>query len=297
MSRWLALLVVGLGCGSGATAADDATQDDDATADDAGVPDAAPGRACKRGVAYNREDAADADVLSPSVGWWYNWSPLPDPDAYPALRAGGLEFVPMVWTGPPRASIDVAGLIADIPDDARYLLGFNEPNFGEQANLTPAEAAAAWPQLEEIARARNLQLVSPALNYCGGDCNETDPFVWLDAFFAACDGCRVDHIAFHWYACTPEALETILGRFEAYGRPVWVTEFSCLDAADTSEPVQQQYMRDALPILEADPQVFRYAWFIARSSTAGTPYALLAEPGRLSALGESYVGLDGACAP
>jgi hypothetical protein len=288
--RHLALLVL-VGCGGGATG------DDDVGDDDAAAPDAAPGTSCKRGVAYNREDAGDATALSPAIGWWYNWSPLPDADAYASLRDAGLEFVPMVWTGPPNAPIDTTALIADIPADARYLLGFNEPNFGEQANLTPAEAAAAWPQLEEIADARGLTLVSPALNYCGGNCNETDPFVWLDAFLAACDGCRIDQIAFHWYACTTDALDYILGRFEAYGRPVWLTEFACLDAADTSEPAQQQYMRDAVPILEADPQVFRYSWFIGRSSTAGTPYALLADPGQLSTLGETYVGLDGACTP
>jgi len=287
---WLAVLVlVAVGCGG--SGGDDGADDD-------GVPrpDAATSSSCKRGVAYNHEDGGDATALSPEIGWWYNWSPFPDPDAYPALRDSGLEFVPMIWTGPPRASIDVAGLIRDLPPEARYLLGFNEPNFGEQANLTPAEAAAAWPQLEEIADARGLALVSPALNYCGGSCNETDPFVWMDAFLAACDGCRIDYIAFHWYACSRDALQSILGRFEAYGRPVWLTEFSCLDAADISVPVQEQYMRDAVAILEADPQVFRYAWFIGRSSTS-QPYSLLGDPGQLTSLGDTYVGLAGGCAP
>jgi hypothetical protein len=258
--------------------------------------DAPPGaRPCKRGVSYNREDGADGAALSPGVRWWYNWSPVVEPDEHEALRAAGLEFVPMIWTGPPRAGIDVQALIRDIPDDARYLLGFNEPNFGVQANLTPQQAAAAWPQLEEIARARNLELVSPALNYCGGDCNETDPFVWMDAFFEACDGCRIDYVAFHWYACSRDALRHILGRFAEYGKPLWLTEFSCLDDADISEPVQQRYMREALAILEADPTVFRYAWFIGRSQPAGDPFNLLGAPGRRTPLGDTYVGFDGGC--
>jgi len=249
---------------------------------------------CKRGVAYNRESADDAPAFE-GIGWWYNWAPTPEPDAYAALRAAGVEYVPMVWSGPPTRDIDVDRLIDEIPEDARFLLGFNEPNFGAQASLTPAQAAAAWPLLEQVADARDLELVSPALNYCGGDCNETDPFVWLDEFFAACEGCRVDYVAFHWYACTPEALEFALEGYEAYGLPVWLTEFSCLDQADISMPVQDAYMREAVPILEADPQVFRYAWFIGRSYPEVESYNLFDAPGERTALGDTYVSLDGAC--
>jgi len=257
----------------------------------------APAGACKRGAAYNHETAADVPAFEAGIGWWYNWGPVPDADAQLALSAAGVEFVPMIWTGPPNSAIDVDQLVADIPAGSRYLLGFNEPNFGAQANLTPAQAAAAWPALEEIARARGLELVSPAVNYCGGDCNETDPFEWLDGFFAACTGCQVDYVAFHWYACSKDALATMLDRFEAYGRPVWLTEFSCLDSPDTSSSAQQRYMRDAVPLLEADPLVFRYAWFIARSFPGSDPYNLFGAPGTLLPLGEDYVGFDGQCAP
>jgi hypothetical protein len=204
----------------------------------------------------------------------------------------------MIWSGPPTRTIDVPGMIANIPAGARFLLGFNEPNFGTQANLTPAQAAAAWPQLEQIATARGLRLVSPAVNYCGGNCNETDPFTWLDAFFASCTGCQVDYVAFHWYACTHAALQTMLTRFETrYHRPLWITEFSCLDASDTSLSVQQQYMREAIPLLESDPQVFRYAWFIGRSYPNSGTIDVLGAPGTLSTLGTEYVGFAGRCVP
>jgi hypothetical protein len=265
-------------------------------ADDGGGGDGGPS-ACKRGVAYNHENALDLPALSQGIGWWYNWGALPNADAEAAFRGGGIEYVPMIWTGPPNSTIDVAGLIANIPSEARFLLGFNEPNFGTQANLTPAQAAAAWPQLEQIADARGLQLVSPAVNYCGGNCNETDPFKWLDAFFAACQGCRVDYVAFHWYACTRDALTTMLARFEGYGRPVWLTELACLDSADTSESAQETYMKQAVPVLEADPKVFRYAWFIGRSSPSSSSYDLFAALGELSPLGQTYVGLSGRCVP
>jgi hypothetical protein len=259
---------------------------------DSGAPAVAD---CKRGAGYVNENGLDVSAFSKGIGWWYDWGAVPNASAHAALADGGVENVPMVWTGPPNATIDVQGLIQKIPAEAQFLLGFNEPNFGSQANLTPAQAAAAWPQLEQIAKARNLKLVAPAVNYCGGNCNQTDPFAWLDAFIAACTNCQVDYIAFHWYACSKDALSGMLTRFESYGRPVWLTEFACLDNADTSEAAQETYMKAAVPILEADPKVFRYAWFIGRSSPGSSTYDLLSNPGTLSPLGNTYVGFSGSC--
>ncbi|HEX6241815.1 MAG TPA: glycoside hydrolase family protein, partial [Polyangiales bacterium] len=273
---------------------DASRQDAAAPSKDAGADAARP--ACKRGVSYNNEQAGDAKAFGSSMTWWYDWGATPNVGARAALEAAGVEFVPMVWSGPPRRNIDVQALIRDIPKSAKYLLGFNEPNFGAQANLTPEQAAAAWPQLEEIARARNLKLVSPAPNYCGGDCNRTDPFLWLDDFFAACKNCQVDYVAFHWYACSIEALKSITAKYETrYKRPVWLTEFACLDdPGDHSAAGQRAYMDKAVAFLESDPQVFRYAWFIGRSSQPGA-IDLFAAPGARTPLGSAYAGYPGTC--
>ncbi len=245
-------------------------------------------RGCKRGVAYGFKSPGDLNALSPASGWWYNWSLQPDSTASGAAATS--EFVPMVW----GKNFTVDDAVQKIPAGAKYLLGFNEPNFYSQANLTAQEAAALWPQLEEIAQRRNLKLVSPAVNYCGGGCNETDPFVYLDAFFAACPSCRVDYVAAHWYACTADALTTTLERFKKYGRPIWLTEFSCGDQADRSLAVQEKYMRAAVTILENDPQVFRYSWFSGRTSAIPN-VDLLGGEGQLTELGDEYVGLPSVC--
>ena len=260
------------------------------------LPAAAGDGGCKRGAAYNHEQAADAPAFEQGIGWWYDWGAAPDPSAWASLSGAGVEYVPMIWTGPPNAAIDVSALAAQIPPGAKYLLGFNEPNFGAQANLTPQQAAADWPALEQLARLRGLELVSPAVNYCGGNCNQTDPFQWLSDFFAACASCQIDYVAFHWYACSGGALSGMLERFERYGKPVWLTELACLDQSDTSLAAQQQYMRQALPILEGDAKVFRYAWFIGRSSPGAGSCDLFAAPGSLSTLGAQYVAAPGRCA-
>ena len=245
------------------------------------------GRSCKRGVAYGYHSAADMTALSSSVAWWHNWARGPESTAAASYEQLGVEFVPMIWD---ERFTDVGQAVAAIPSSSRFLMGFNEPNFFAQANLSAEQAAAQWPALEDIAGQEGLALVSPALNYCGGGCWDTDPFVYFDKFFAACPNCQVDVLAVHWYACTPEALSWYLGEMKRYGLPIWVTEFACGDAADRSLAVQKAYMQQAVAIMEDDPDVLRYAWFSGRT-TALPNVNLLGNDGQLTELGELYASL------
>jgi hypothetical protein len=154
--------------------------------------------------------------------------------------------------------------------------------------------------LQNNARTAGVPLVSPAVNYCGpaANCNGTDPYVYLRAFFAACSGCRVDYVAVHWYNCDLASLRDYLEPggslegFEQFGRPIWLTEFACAIGGDTSVAGQQTYMRAAIPYLESSPHVFRYSWF----SAGPLPNArLINDDGSPTALGLTYVDLDGDC--
>jgi hypothetical protein len=245
----------------------------------------------KRGIAYGYHSDADLSALSAGIGWFYNWSPKPDDTLSKDYASKiGVDFVPMIWGG----TFDINDLQTKVPAGAKYLLTFNEPNFGSQANLTPAQAAALWPQIEQFAKSRGMAIVSPAPNYCGGNCNETDPFVWLDKFFAACTGCQVDYVAFHWYACTKDALTWVLGQYHKYNKPLWLTEFSCLDDATITVDKELQYMQDAVAVLEADPMVFRYSWFTGRFKQQPAVDLLAADSGMLTPLGQKYVSLPAA---
>ena len=238
---------------------------------------------CKRGIAANSVSLKDLAAFGSAVKWFYDWGDqLPSALTPLAVSGTGLEFVPMVYGGDP----DVDGVAAEIPSGAHYLLGFNEPNFHAEGNLSASAAAALWPKLEAIAQARELQLVGPAVNYCGpaSECWDSDPFSYLNSFFAACPSCRVDYVAVHWYACDAGSLQSYLSQAKKYGKPIWLTEFNCPggDAA-----AQLAYMKVALPVLEADPQVFRYSWLMARSTQP--TINLLAADGELTPLGQAYV--------
>jgi len=164
------------------------------------------------------------------------------------------------------------------------------PTFFAQSNMSPNTAASLWPRVQQVGA--HTKLVSPALNYCGGGCWDTDPFVYLDNFFASCKGCRVDYIAFHWYGCTAASLQSILNKYKKYGKKLWITEFACgpWDASyKNTADFQIAYMKQAVSIFEKDPMVFRYAWFTGRSQGTWPNGILQAAPGKLSALGTVYL--------
>jgi hypothetical protein len=265
---------------------------------DGGTPDTsdASGHACKRGIASPTPPSSSfaASAGAPRVAWWYDWSTSHDGGS------AAIEFVPMVWGSTVLGSA--------LPAGSRYVLGFNEPNFKAQSDLTPAQAAADWPMVEAQAKAISAALVSPAVNYCGSasdpsacsDPTVTDPYTYLSDFFAACTGCEVDYVAVHWYNCDLPSLEGYidgnelnggsLPGFVQFGKPIWLTEFACDGTHSVAE--QQAYMEAAVPYLEGNPNVFRYSWF----SSSNIASALLENPdGSPTALGTTYAGLAQSC--
>lgn len=115
----------------------------------------------KRGVSENEfQFKAQVAAISPGVSWYYNWGP--SVGRY-LKNETGMEFVPMCWNGNYDAEA-IRTYVGEHPE-VKYLLGFNEPNFSNQANMTPAQAAAKWGDVRALAAQLGLELVAPALNY------------------------------------------------------------------------------------------------------------------------------------
>ena len=265
-------------------------------------PSPAPGpvqpKSPKRGVAYDFASLTDLQALSAGVSWWYNWSAHPS-NALPSTAAAqaAMDYIPMLW----NASYDAPSVEAYILANPgiKYLLVLNEPNLVDQADLTPAQAAAAWPGYEAVAAATGAKIVGPAITW-GTMPNFSDPVVWLDAFIAAYQSAnggrspQIDYLAFHWY---DYGLGAQLDRLTKYGKPFWVTEFANWHNGDGAAAIdtlqkQQDQMTDMVGTCETRADVFRYAWFTGRwSSDAHFTSLLGANPGELTALGSHYLGL------
>lgn len=262
--------------------------------DDSGAEaDAIVYPACKRGVASTIPPGQVflPTAQNPGVTWWYNWSNEPSPGA-----ANGLEYTPMIW--------GTGSLMGPIPQGAKFLMGFNEPNFANQSNMTAAEAASKWPQVEALAQAQGIPIVSPGMNFCGSasdpsncaDPSVTDPYTYLKEFFADCPGCEVDYISVHWYNCDVPSLQAYiegnatLEGFLQFGKPIWVTEFACDNSHSPAD--QQAYMEAAITYLENNDNVYRYSWF----SATNIPNAMLTNSdGSLTDLGVAYVSAPQNC--
>lgn len=221
-----------------------------------------------------------AAQTSRTLSWTYSWALSPPDESCGALRE--VPFEPMIWGA--KSALNATSLWYN--PLTTHLLTFNEPNGKDQSNLTPAEAAALWPAVVAVARSHNLSLVAPVPS-------GTDT-VWLDSFFSAC-GCAadVDVIALHPYSCTIASLKSALAAWGKYSKPLWVTEFNCGDGAKNSTAAEHLvWMKAALPVLDADVRVERYAWMSGRNDKVPGAALFDGAGGAMTALGRVYFGLS-----
>ena len=265
---------------------------------------AQPPRSAKRGVSENGfNHVEEIDALKPGAGWFYNWANLPNSYVADVVGPGTeMEFVPMIWS----ANFNEQALrnyLTEHPG-VKYLLGYNEPNFAAQANMTPDSAARLWPIVEQIARDFNLKLVAPALNYSGEalkDGRVYQPNDWMDAFLAAYPEAHFDYLALHCYMNSSAAQMSYVENFaKRYGKQVWLTEF-CAWEGNVDSATQKRTMVQKIQDLELSPYVYRYAWFKAKGSNSAPYYRLLINQnmlthqpphGTLSGAGKIYVNMS-----
>jgi len=254
-------------------------------------------KSAKRGLAYNLNNAEDLDSLKSGVSWWYNWYFDTDaPDNYYVDYQ--MEFIPMLWGG--NSVFDFAQVKSFILNhpEVQYLLVLNEPNLTDQANRTPVQAAATWPDYEQViadlaTNGRTVYLVGPAMNW-GTMANYSDPVVWMDAFINAYKAAnsgrdpKIDYLAFHWY---DYGLAAQLDRLQKYGKKIWITEMANWNANINSYQKQAQQMQEMVMLCESRADVFRYAWFSGRGFEGKYSNIFDADSGQLNDLGKLYISL------
>ena len=234
-------------------------------------------------------------MISPGISWWYNWSPSYNSIVAARYQDLEVDWIPMTWNG---NNPDQIRAFLDNHSEVKYLLTYNEPNFQDQANLTPAYAASLWPHFEQIAEDYDLKLVGPAMNYCGG-CVVVDgePLgsnytIWMDLFldeFRSQFGRepKMDFTALHWYDYGLE--DQVNEMITRYGKPVWLTEFALWRHEDwCTDELEREWMLEMLDFLENHPMVYRYSWFTGRRPDF-PKINLFAEDGTLTPLGAAYV--------
>ena len=202
----------------------------------------------KKGIGLTYGNCADA--LAMGAVWFYTWGPQPSPCA-------GVESVPMIW-GEENVCVAVSGT-------SDWLLGFNEPDRSNQADLTPCEAAELWGDVEQCYP--DQLLASPAVSHTAVD--------WLQQFY----DCylhefvrkpRLDALAVHCYANNAAeciaTVEEVIGLADAWdvSGGVWVTEFAFWPTLEQTLEEALNEARTFIAWMDEEPRVARYAWFAAR---------------------------------
>ena len=258
----------------------------------------------KRGVSQNGFSySEEVKALEPGVSWYYNWATSLNNTELPFFTAETeIAFYPMCWNG----NFDESVLMNyfELHPNVKYLLGFNEPNFKAQANMTPAEAASIWPQLEKIAEKYDLELVAPALNY-SPDAPYTNPVDWYDEFFEIYPDAKVDYLALHCYMITSDAMMSFINNIsDRYGKKIWLTEFCAWDNLSKDPEIARQTQKDEMlrkvEAMELSEKVAKYSWFKARGADSYPYYSLMRYkndsqgilPGTLTELGKIYVNMS-----
>ncbi|HET6531928.1 MAG TPA: glycosyl hydrolase, partial [Actinoplanes sp.] len=221
------------------------------------APEPVTRASAKKGVGVWRFNGAEAALADVGAGWYYTWAPNDNGVPGPA----GVEFVPMIWGA---QNVTDATLAEAKREGDGVLLGFNEPDLAGQANMSVAEALAAWPELERT----GMRLGSPAVAF-GADTEGG----WLDRFMTGAEdrGLRVDFLTLHWYGSdfSDAAVGHFLGYVDAvhrkYGKPIWVTEYGLMNFGGAPRyPTGAQaaaFINGSTDGLEKRRYVERYAWF------------------------------------
>jgi hypothetical protein len=203
-----------------------------------------------KGVANSAcEDLAPARL---GASWWYNWTLSPG-----SCQAN--EFVPMIAGKAEKTPAAVASALTQLKSAGyRTVLGFNEPNKADQSNLTVAQVIELWPSLTSDPEVR-----------VGSAATSADAKAWFEDFMAQVQAksLRVDFVAVHWYgwnagSCdNAKELESYLTWAEKFKRPIWITEFGCMNQSNPSPEVVKSFYTAAVEMFGRHSSVERYAWY------------------------------------
>lgn len=239
----------------------------------------------KKGMALGGDMSDKVSLKKLNCSWYYNWAT----EAFNDSKDEGVDHVPMMWGG----GDDVKEGMDNLETTANYILGFNEPDIGSQANMLFFEGIDTW---KEYISPLNMRKVSPAPASPGGDSK------WLKQFMNGEYKCinpmdgtwglysdylddktktwvegisdDVDSVCLHYYRSEINveglltAIETL---WNTYHKPIWITELSIFGKKGTTvdfsyeipsrRAEMAEYVQKIVENLDAIPYVERYCWF------------------------------------
>lgn len=195
---------------------------------------------------------AGGGVAQLDLDWHYDW------DNY-VSSSRETEYVPMRHNRNWNSWTNINNKIG-----STHVLGFNEPDRPDQANMTVDEAIALWPNF----LSSGLRIGSPA----PASANWTSNADWLGQFIEKADALnyRVDYVVLHFYQANYSA-QSLYDYLKAVHvrtkRPIWITEMNNgANWTDSAQPNLTQaqnstVLQSFVQIMDSAPFVERYAMY------------------------------------
>ncbi len=202
---------------------------------------------CKKGIGGNIGSNLD-------IRWWYNWNL----DQNSSLDKEYVAIRQTRWWPGLGENWQTRGI--------NHLLGYNEPDHVDQANITVGDAVFSWPDL----LGTGLRVGSPAVTDGGLS-------GWLYPFMTQATAAeyRVDFVAVHYYrsfwnagdpqGAANQLYDFLKGVHDTTGKPIWITEFNnganWTGDPDPTASQQAATVQAMVDMLESTPWVERYSIF------------------------------------
>ncbi|KAI0692652.1 glycosyl hydrolase catalytic core-domain-containing protein [Cytidiella melzeri] len=199
----------------------------------------------------------------------YDWSVWSPENTY------GLNFAPMLWGSGSKVSEFEAQVTGS--GNGKFILGFNEPDYSGQSNLSPSDAAGLWKSTIQPKKSQGYELIGPAPT------GSTDGVTWMANFIAACDGCDIDALAIHVYETDPQvAINFVTNYHNQFGKPVWITEIACQNFGGGAQCTEDNIWTFWTTIME---------WASATSWVEKiAPFSMLEDMGNVNPLNQGLKG-------
>lgn len=276
----------------------------------------------KKGIALGSDMSETVELRKLNLSWYYNWKAEP----YNDIRDEQVDHVPMIWgrdEDDPNGTVD-SNLYAHIksqcdlvPEDANYVLGYNEPDLPAQANMNVVQAQEGWKYIEKLGK----RTVSPAISNPNGTYSGwLTPFikggeVYANGVQVTVEGVSCDCVAIHTYISQRSVsmvVDAVKNIHNLYGKPVWITEMGIFGSKAYGDKFDYSYekegenektgefIKEVCAQLDALDYVERYAWFpynihsandIDNNDASGSTALFDYESGKLTENGFLYASL------
>ncbi|KAK8849824.1 hypothetical protein IAR55_005160 [Kwoniella newhampshirensis] len=225
------------------------------------------------------------DQIKDHIGWWYDWN------AVPSGHSGKPIAVDMLWGAGSVDGTDASRLAAfkAITQTPQYIIGFEEPDCSTQgsANIDVSTAVSVWDSVIGPWKSKGSLLISPSMCH-----QKAEEYIkWLSAFNSQIS-VPFDVVNLHTNKNTVEGVKEDLDYYwSVYKKPMWVTEFACVDDSTGFVPCTDQnqingFINDVVALFESDDRVYAYAY--SNGEGLGDVWPMVVNGG-LTQSGQTYI--------